>query len=283
MSEWVSLGRVGVRHEYTNGGDMVELMPLPCTAELMRRRGVLFRKLSHGMWEWLALREGFHGLMDGDELILSMRICRPDFFPYTVCDGYDPRKVYRIDVEGSGELDVMSLLRPIDGEEKRYGNDFCRIVWSPSKQWLEEKMVPPAQDTAGRPGGKGADASRMDRESCDVTLRFRARSYVWEYFFILRHPDDDRGPRLLLEDASQCVSFGTPEAQKDSIFGPNVWRIASLEPVKSFEQDEYHLILSEIIQRVPPRKRIVARFLPSPQAGRYSSGSEGAIRQICYI
>ncbi len=283
MIEWVSLGGIGVRYEYTNAGEMVELMPLPCTAELMRLRGGLFRKQSHGMWEWLAPREGFHGLMDGDELILSMRLCRPDFFPYTVCDGYAPRKVYRIDVEGSGELDVMSSLRPVDEKAKQCTNEFCRIVWSPRKQWYEEKKIPLDQDAAEYPAGNGKQASRMDRESCDVTMRFRACSYIWEYFFIFRHQDDGCGPRLLLEDTSQRVLFGSPEVQKESIFGQNAWRIASLESVKAFEQDEYPLILSEVIQSVPPQKRIFDRHLPNPQAGRYSSDSVGGVRQICYM
>lgn len=265
MSGWVTIGRICVSHEYTNSGNMVELVATEHTVGLMKRRGLLFRKLSPGRWEWLAPREDFHGLADGDELMLSMRVCSPHFFLYTVCDGYDPGKVYRIAVEGGGELDVMSSLRPIDGEAKRCANEFCRIVWSPRQKGHGERQLLP------------------DMESCDVLMQFRSRSSIWEYFFIFRNPDEGCGPRLVLEDASRRISFGPPEAQKDGLFGRNVWRIASLEPVQAFEQDEYHLILSEVIQSVPPKKRTIARFLPSPQPGRFLSNNEGAIRHICYI
>ncbi len=260
MEQYKTFINIRIEHSYYStpvAGHFI-LAPTSATRMLMKRRGLLFVEDSGG-WSW-SVRADSSGFDTGDLLELTVQAVDKNFLQITQLDGYHPQQFYQLKLENKKLIDVATSLTVT--EEKKQSAEFCRLTIKPTAALLKKAQ-------------KGEPAS--------YTLRFYSSSFRWEYLFVIRNGQADRIPNLLLEEFQQRIEFDKAERLNNSPFGINVWQIFSKSSVNALERSDYQLILSSVIQDNPLKKRIVSRYIPCPQPGKYLSDDPGTIRQICFI
>ncbi|MDD3038148.1 hypothetical protein [Bacteroides sp.] len=260
MEQYKTFIHIRIEHNYysTPVAGHFTLEPTPATRMLMKRRGLLFVNDSGG-WSW-SMRADSSGFDTDDLLELTLQAVDKNFLQVTRLDGYHPQQFYQLKLDNKKLIDVATSLTAT--EEKKQSAELCRLRIKPTTALLKKAQ-------------KGEPAS--------YTLRFRPSSFRWEYLFVIRNAQADLILNLLLEESRQRIEFDEAEKLNNSPFGINVWRIFSKSSVNALEHSDYQLIISSVIQDNPLKKRIVSRFIPCPQPGKYLSDDPGTIRHICFI
>lgn len=297
MGRFVTFIDIMVTHGYYNDmSDYFQFRPTAETERLMRNRGVLIRHTKRGCQ--FLIEDDRAGFLSGDELELTLQMQDHNFVFVTQLDDYRPQTFYRLALpEDSQEIDVVSAL--VSTEEQKESSHFCHITIKLTGKMLEEAK-------AGMPQ--------------EYLLGFCVAAYRWEYMFVPRCGSIDGSKTFLLEDLKGKFLFTLPEKHTNSSLGGMMWRIFSTSPIVCRKFQNCDLQLSEVLTeelskllsnaffrdvqpeeffRLPPKvlseilpkiladrslkKRIVSRFIPYPQPGKFRTDQRGCIREICYI
>lgn len=260
MGQFITLMNLKIAHSYYRQpiAGHFALSPTEETRQLMYNRSVSFARQADG-WTWM-VEEDCAGFMEEDVLELSLQALDTKFVLITRLEGYQPQNFYRLMLGSEREVDVASAWEVTD--ERKWKSELCRICIKLTPEMLEEAR---------------------GKQPRVYTLRFGVMAYRWEYLFVVRNEHQERLQRLALEEAKGRVAFGEAERLEEEAGGEMRWRILSTEPVEMRERQEYILTLSELLSDNPLKKRIVSRFIPCPQPGKYHTDEAGIIRQICYL
>lgn len=297
MGQFVTLIKIKTKHSYYfSTAGKFNISSTASSSILLYKRGIVIRPATDGCE--LLITDDYPGFAEGDELDLILQIRDENFMYITQLDHYSPQSFYRLTLpEDSREIDVVSAL--VSTNEPKGGNVFCNI-----RIKLTENMLEKAKH--GTP--------------LEYLFLFREAAYRWEYLFFPRCEENEGTKTFLLEDTLRQIFFTLSEKPENTSFGRKAWRFVSTSSIACKENQPYNLQLSEVLttdlsellskalsrdiqpkdlpmlspevlQEVLPKiladkslkKRIVSRYLPCPQPGRFVTKEQGYIRQICYV
>lgn len=257
MENYTLLYSISVRHDYFGEKPCraLQLGIPPASAELMRRRGMIFRETAAGTWSLFHAEEPD---TDNDMLLMELFISDPSFVLYTDWPGFRPADSYDLQLPAQEEeLDAARAIRHTD-RKRGFNSGFCTI-----RLRLTDGMTQAAR--AGHP--------------LQTVLEFHAPEKEWEYLFIQQGDCPIEGDSLLLEDTAgetAFKSFGQCEA-----YGRKAWRTVSENRIPM--RAAYNCRLKLSIADGSRQKRVLLSHIAPPEPGRYPCKASGTIRQVCYF
>lgn len=253
MSRFIVIAGIRLEHDYYTPpiNSHLGLKPTSQTDELMKRRGVYFRKITPNEWQWFG-EEDHAGFMEDDVLEVSITADEPEFIrKISLKKGYDPLQLYQICLGRESLVEFNPL--PVPDKAKRQG-EFCRVVLKP--------ILP------------------------IYTIKFSTCSYYWEYLFVFKGEtdQDNKNKRSFVLETNghkDEIIFHTSERCENSMLGNNVYRVISEVKIETKECYDFTLTLYE---RLSDDKRIIiSKFIPTPQPGKYITSRPDIIREVCYL
>jgi len=230
-------------------------------AELMRRRGMLFKRMADNEWAVLYDTSGSGPDTAADVLSLELQLADRNFVLYTCWPDFHPDAAYLLDLPSKGG-DLESAEAIAKTEERRsIGAGFCTVRLA-----LTEETFVTAQ--AGTP-------------SC-CTLRFHTPEYRWEYIFLPEHGSAPDCEALCLEAADGSHRYHFSAFEKVREFDRDAYRTVSEETIPLKEKYGFRLRLTASTADNRP-KRIIMRDVPPPVPGRHLSTGPGLVRQVCCL
>lgn len=249
MNEYRPIYRLSIEHDYFKDKSCrgISVRIASPGMELMRRRGLLLRQTAVNEWTLLC-RSGSAGVdPETDVLTFDLHLTDPAFPLFTDWQAFEPQKSYSLRLPAETPEASEAILQT-DGRGS-IGAGFCKAE---------------LHFTAGMP----------DHD----LLRFHARKFCWEYFFIARNGDFTNGSGLALREAKGLLGFTGFEPVE--FMGGKAWRTVSEEPVAVCESYGYQLSLQE----ETARSHIVRlRNVPHPLVGNHLGAPDGVLRQVCYF
>ncbi len=253
MSRFIVIAGIRLEHDYYIPpiNSHLGLKPTSQTDELMKRRGVYFRKITPNEWQWFG-EEDHAGFMEDDVLEVSITTDDPEFIrKISLKKGYDLLQLYQICLGRERVVEFNPL--PVPDKAKRQG-EFCRVVLKP--------ILP------------------------IYTIKFSTCSYYWEYLFVFKgETDQDKKNKrsFVLETNAPKneVVFHASEKYEDSMLG-NVYRIISEVKIEARERFGFTLILYENLSE-DNKRRVISKFIPIPQLGKYIASRPDILKEVCYL
>ncbi len=263
MGTYERLYSLRILHDYFDDAvcRAVQCRPTASGAELMRRRGWLFKRTADNEWAVLYDLSGAGPEIGADRLSFELRLAEPDFVLYTHWPTFRPNAAYRLNLPSEGGvLEAAEVIVPSE-ERRPIGSGFCIATLA-----LTEETI---------------GAARAGTPPC-CTLRFHAPAYRWEYLFL---PEPDTAP----DCETLCLETDN---------GKNPYRFSAFEQVRAFDRAAYRTISEEAIplrERYGFRlrlsssaganrpKRTILRDVPPPIPGRHRSAVPEFIRQVCCL
>lgn len=263
MGTYERLYSLRILHDYFDGAvcRAVQCRPTASGAELMRRRGWIFKRTADNEWAVLYDPSGAGPETGADRLSFELRLAEPDFVRCTHWPTFRPDAAYRLQLPSEGG-DLEAAEHLVASEERRtIGSGYCVATLTPT-----EATIGAAR--AGTPLG--------------CTLRFHAPAYRWEYLFL---PESDAAPnretlRLEAVDGKAPCRFAAFEQVQ--VFGRTACRTISEEAIPLKERYGFRLRLISSTGADRP-KRTILRDVPPPIPARHRSCGPGFIRQICSL
>lgn len=229
--------------------------------ELMRRRGMLFKRMADNEWAVLYDTSASEPDTAADVLSLELQLVDRNFVLYTCWQDFSPDAAYLLNLpSGGGELEATEAIARTE-ERRRIGSGFCSVKLA----LTEETLV----------------AARFGTPSC-CTLRFHAPEYRWEYIFLPEYGFVSDCGALCLETADGKPRYRFPAFEKVREFDRDVYRTVSEETIPLKEKYGFRLRLSVSTADNRP-KRTLMRDVPPPIPGRHLSTGPGLVRQVCCI
>lgn len=302
MSRFIVIAGIRLEHDYYTPpiNSHLGLKPTSQTDELMKRRGVYFRKITPNEWQWFG-EEDHAGFMEDDVLEVSITADDPEFIrKISLKKGYDPLQLYQICLGRESLVEFNPL--PVPDKAKRQG-EFCRIVLKPIQVIIArllslQQTIQTLQTKLAEPGNEASQAEAMKlleqmwqeieylptKSDQRYTIKFCTSSYYWEFLFVFKDKmEKDKSIRSFVLETSapkKDVIFHTSEEYEDNILG-NVYRIISEVKIETKERYDFTLTLYE---RLSDDKRIIiSKFIPTPQPGKYITSRPDIIREVCYL
>ena len=261
MENYRPLYRIAVEHDYFNRQPCPALQCrlAPQGIRLAGQRRLLFRRTAANRWTVLYDSIGSGPDTANDTLELEISITDPAFPLYTEWKDFRPSAACVLELPRATEAaDAASVFLPSD-EKRKPGTPFCTV-----RLRLTEELL---------------DAAKADCPQ-QAFLHFLAPSVQWEYLFLSRGRDyislDDC---LTLEDTAGKVEFLPLEPCE--AYGRPARRTLSKGriPMRADYESRLRLVLENGSAR---QKRILPVRICPPLPGRYESGRDGVIRQVCY-
>lgn len=261
MEQYRTLYSIVVEHDYFNGK--------PCTAlqcrfsqrsrQLAGQRMLLFRQIAVNEWSVIFDSMGASPDTENDVLELELYTTDPVFSLYTDWKDFSPSATYVLELPAAEEkLDAASVIRRSDGKRNMHA-PFCTLRLKLTQELLDAAV-------ANKPK--------------KAQLHFRAPEMQWEFIFLPRSENSfSLTNSLILEDARGKIKF-TPFDELE-VFGRRLRRTLSTERIPM--RKDYDLCLQLMVQNSSNRhKRLLPVRVVPPEPGRFLSGEEGVLRQICY-
>ncbi len=263
MGAYERLYSLRILHDYFDGAvcRAVWCQPTASGAELMRRRGWLFKQTADNEWTILYDPSGAGPEIGADRLAFGLRLTTPDFVLYTHWPAFRPDAAYRLNLpSGGGVLEAAEAI--VSSEERRpIGSGFCDATLA-----LTEEMI---------------RAARAGAPPC-CTLRFHAPAYRWEYLFLPEHDTALDGETLYLEAVDGKNPYRFTAFEQVLAFDRAAYRTISEEAIPLKERYGFRLRLSSSTGANRP-KRTILRDVPPPIPGRHRSAGPEFIRQVCCL
>lgn len=302
MSRFRVIASIRLEHNYYTPpkNRYFSLIPTPQTSELMKQRGVLFRQFTSDEWQWL-VEENNAGFMENDVLETSIMVNDPEFMrKISVKEGFNLQQLYKIRLGREDIIEFNPL--PVLDETKRQG-EFCRIVLKPIQVIIArllslQQTIQTLQTKLAEPGNEASQAEAMKlleqmwqeieylptKPDQRYTIKFCTSSYYWEFLFVFKNKmEKDKSIRSFVLETStpkNDVIFHTSEEYEDNILG-NVYRIISEVKIEAKEHYDFTLVLYERLS--DDKRRIITKFIPIPQPGKYIASRPDILREVCYL
>lgn len=263
MGTYRRLFSIRITHDYFDREICRTLLcrPTASGAELMRRRGMIFKRVSDNEWSVLYDTSGAGPAPDADVLLLELLITDADFALYTRWRDFCPDAAYMLDLPaGKGDVEAEDSIVE-SGERRKIGSGFCIIRLVLTREMLE--------------------VAQSDRPQCCI-LRFHAPEYRWEYLFLPEHGFAPDCSRLHLETSDGSSGYSFFAFKKVREFDRDTYRTVSEEPIPLRESYRFRLRLALSTGENRP-KQMLLRDVPPPKPGRHLSAIPGFIRQVCII
>lgn len=262
MENYRPLYRIAVAHDYFDGQPCTAIgcRLSPQGAELARQRGLLFRQTAANEWVVLYDSNGAGPDTENDVLTLEISLSDPAFPLYTEWKDFRPSAAHVLELPQAEEnMDAATAIRRAGDGKRKPGTPFCTVLLRLTEQ------LPEAAET-DRPKG--------------ALLRFHAPSVQWECLF-LSHGEGSASPGTpALEDTAGKVEFSAFE--ECEAYGRKAWRTVSKARIPM--RTSYGCRLRLVAQTGGrQQKRILLSRISPPEPGRYQSGQDGTIRQVCYF
>lgn len=262
MESYRTLYRIAVAHDYFEGQPCTALQCRlsPQGARLARQRGLLFRQTAANEWAVLYDCNGAGPDTENDVLTLEMSLTDPTFPLYTEWKDFRPAAAHVLELPRAEEsMDAATAIRPARDGKRKVGTPFCTVLLRLTEQ------LPEAAETDCPKG---------------ALLRFHAPEVQWEYLFLPRGEGIASPDGLTLEDAAGKVEFSAFE--ECEAYGRKAWRTVSQGRIPM--RASYGCRLRLVVQNGGrQQKRILLSRIDPPEPGRYQSGQDGILRQVCYF
>ncbi len=263
MGTYERLYSLRILHDYFDGAvcRAVRCRPTASGAELMRRRGLLFKRTVDNEWTILYDPSGAGPEIGVDRVSFELRLAEPDFVLCTHWPTFRPDAAYRLHLpSGGGDLEAIEAIVPSE-ERRMIGSGFC------------DATLALTEETIG--------AARAGTPPC-CTLRFHAPAYRWEYLFL---PESEPAPdreTLCLEAVNGKIPYRFSAFEQVRAFDRAVYRTTSEEAIPLRERYDFRLRLNSSTGADRP-KRTILRDVPPPIPARHRSCGPEFIRQICCL
>ncbi len=263
MEAYKRLYNLRILHDYFDDAvcRAVRCRPAASGAELMRRRGWLFKQMTDNEWAVLYDPSGAGPEIGADRLAFELQLAEPDFALCTHWPTFRPDAAYRLHLpSGGGVLEATEVIVPSE-ERRTIGSGFC------------DATLALTEETIG--------AARAGTPPC-CTLRFHAPAYRWEYLFLPGSDTALDGETLCLEAVNGKNPYRFSAFEQVLAFDRAAYRTISEEPIPLRKSYGFRLHLSSSTGANHP-KRTILRDVPPPIPGRHRSAGPGFVRQICCL
>ncbi len=261
MGAYERLYSLRILHDYFDGAvcRAVQCRPTASGAELMRRRGLIFKRTADNEWTVLYDPSGSGPDIGADRLSFELQLAEPDFVLYTHWPTFRPDAAYRLNLpSGGGVLEATETIVPSE-EGRTIGSGFCVATLTPT------------EETIG--------AARTGTPSC-CTLRFHAPAYRWEYLFLTESDIVLDCETLCLEAVDGKSPYRFTAFEQVQALDRAAYRTTSEEAIPLRESYGFRLRLSSSTGANRP-KRTLLRDVQPPIPGRHRSAGPEFVRQIC--
>lgn len=263
MGAYEPLYTLRIAHDYFDN-DLCRAIVCRITssgAELMRRRGMLFKRTAYNEWAILYDISGAAPDTGADLLSFELHITDMNFVAYTCWPNFYPDAAYRLDLPAEGgDIEAGEGIAAAE-RRRKIGSGFCDMRLA-----LTEETLAKAQSAA---------------PPC-CTIRFHAPRYRWEYIFLTEHGSAPDIEALRLETANGETRYHFPAFERVREFDRDAYRTVSDETIPLRERYGFRLCLCASTAD-GRRKRTIMRDVPPPIPGRHPSAPPGLIRQVCCI
>lgn len=240
-----------ITHTYYKYGEChsVALRIPSSTSLLMKKRGVLIKLLSPGVWGMIGNEHTTFSETDRFEVELFTKDAE---FPY-VTDSIST---------GRGQCSLLE----VNGTEPSFTFPLSNLptIQSSPGIILRIAFVPSIETMKPMQNGYATQ------------IEFQALKLHLEYLFILRERDDSK--TLNIKDTNREILFD--EGEKIEYMGSSGWRYQSTNKVTLQQYPNIKIQLSEIMDT---GKRILFKQLPYPVPGMFIDAPADTIRTVVYI
>lgn len=240
-----------VTHSYYQHGEChsVVLHIPPATSSLMKKRGVLIKLLSPGVWGMIGNEDTTFSEADRFEVELHTK---DSMFLYVTDNIKSERgKCPLLNVNGT----ESSFLFPLSG---------LPTIQSSPGVILRVVFVPPTEIEKSAPNYYATQ------------IEFQAPKLHLEYLFLLRERNENK--KLSIKDTNRKIQFS--EGEKIEYMGAYGWRYQSTRKIALYQYPNLKIQLSEIMGT---GKRILFKQLPYPVPGMFIDAPTDTIRTVVYI
>ncbi len=261
MESYRTLYRLRVQHDYFEGRpcDAIGCRLSPQGTELARQRHLLFRRTAADEWAVAYDCNGAAFSEEGDTLTLELYLADPNFTLYTAWQEFRPSDAYELELPGTEpETDAAKAIQPSD-KRRKIGSGFCSVSLRLTNEMRQK-----------------ASENRF----VQTVLHFHARSVKWEYIFFRRNAGNIPENGLKLEDENQEIVFG--ELKPITAYGRE-GMVATTETAIPMRASYRCRLRLKVQTDGRQQKRILLSRISPPEPGRYQSGQDGIIRQVCYL
>lgn len=326
MTQFSKLIGITMEHGYyKNVTGKFRIAPTAKTETLMRNRGVLFRQTDDGC-QWL-IADDFNGFLPDDRLECALQVLDAAFMYVTQLEGYQPQSFYRLSLSGKSQtVDVVSALVPADAPSMS-SSCFCHISigLTPEMQkeakdgkpleyrlkfnkasylWeylfvrrnadTDESKILLLEDTTGDilfslskklPSTPYGDMAWQIVSTSPILCRQNPTYNLLLFeipmaeFIEELNDEEPRWQERLAKEIKKDIEETKREIEKIE---------------KDMQAEDFSTlpvgVWSGIIAKNSLKKRLLSRFLPYPQPGRFKVEPEASkekipdkIRQVCYI
>lgn len=271
MSNYRLLYRLRIEHDYFVRAlhPIVQLKVVASTADLMKRRGLIFKQTDINEWCVISCNSNAEIDIQPDVFILEMSISDPAFFHYTEWASFDPSSLYYLSLP-TIETDVTKAIKKEKKREKEKENEgieknekkrrinsgFCTIDLHFSKAILEGDPI-------------------------TNTLMFHSKELYWEYFFIARNEEYLNEKEIVLKEAKGEVAFSNFNVTE--IYGHKALCFRSESKLKLADIYNLHFSLLELSPNSSNTRKVLIRSVAHPVVGRFIAKRTDTLLNICYF
>ena len=258
MENFSLLYRIRFEHEYFSDKrcSAIACMLTEQGQQLLRRRGMIFRRLEVNEWGLFFCSEPD---VDNDVLELSLQLTDREFPCYTEWKGFNPSAAYVLTLpippKKKKEQDATSYIEKL-ADVRKIGPEFCKVSIRLTKELV-----------------KNAEAGKPQTD----TFYFSSPSVKWEYIFISRLEEVENGD-LLLEDYAGKYEFSA--FKRCEIYGKSGWCTSTKSAVPM--RDTYDCQLKLVMQEKGKQAKLLLSNIEPPVWGRYKDAPGKVLRQIYY-
>lgn len=256
----LTIAKICLEYEYFNSSAnsaKLQMEIVPQTRLQMYNHGIICKQTSYAEWEFMLENSNNVDIVKDDVFELIFMSTDYRYLRVISSSNYQPDMAHLIYLKDN-DIDISneSKLTPIRNSRK-YPNEICRVSF-----------------VAGQ---------AMNRPDCKYTIKFCSPVCYWEYLFILKDDNDQRGDFLELETSPKDIITFNP-VKRVNFHAPskNVFGTTSLQKVKLQERYNFTMTLYDNSAGNIGRK-IISKFISLPEPGKYVSGNSSIIREICYI
>ncbi|NDV82965.1 hypothetical protein [Bacteroides sp. 51] len=248
MEKFSVIWRIKIAHSYYHGGACryFELKPTPQTAVLLRKRGVLFRKMDVDGWAIIAVEDI---RLDEKDVFDFELYCGDQKFHYVTDNATMKAECPQIEMSGT---EGITYIFPVEG---------CPMIKASPGVIARISLKFQAQQI---------HAERYNE------LHFQAPERYLEYIFLFRNEQIDK--KLLVEDMERKMEF-LPE-EKIEYMGHQGVRFQSAEKYPLLESPNLKLQLLELFGT---NRRVIIRRLSYPEIGMFIDAPPGMLRAVAYV
>lgn len=260
MADYRTIYSFCLKHDYylQNICRAIEISITPEGAALLRQRGLIFKQTKENEWSIIGDFEGAGVEDKSDILTLKMTLVEPQFVYFTIWQDFKPTNAYHLSLPyEKPEEEATNLIKYCEGKQEK--NSFCSIDINLSNEMFKKARVGKTETN---------------------TLIFRSPKVYWEYLFISRN--EKINEKLKIEEHSGKIVFEQMKKIEIEAFTAPILHSITKSPIPMNEHYKLELSLLEILNKDPPKKRVLIKHLPYPPIGRFITEQTNTIRQICY-